>query len=107
MTDPLQKAEIMLEEFSSVFTHEDTEAIPWLGPAKKKMPNIKVTEAGVRKLLLKIKPHKAAGPDRIPNRVLKELADELAPIITVLFNQSLETGAIPQDWSDALITPVY
>ena len=95
------------EEFSSVFTHEDTEAIPWLGPAKKKMPNIKVTEAGVRKLLLKIKPHKAAGPDRIPNGVLKELADELAPIITALFNQSLETGAIPQHWADALITPVY
>ena len=46
VTDPHQKAEIMLEEFSSVVTHEDTEATPWLGPAKKKMPNIKVTDRG-------------------------------------------------------------
>ena len=43
VTDLLQKAEIMLEEFSSVFTQEYTDAIPWLGPAKKTMPNIKVT----------------------------------------------------------------
>ena len=70
MTDPHQKAEIMLEELQCLHA-EDTEAIPWLRPAKKKMPNIKVTKAGVRKLLLKIKPHKAAVPDRIPNRVLK------------------------------------
>ena len=55
------------------------------------MPNIKVTETGVSKLLLKRKPHEAAGPDRIPNRVPKELAEENAPIITALFNQSLET----------------
>ena len=62
---------------------------------------------GVKKLLQNLKPNKAAGPDRIPNRVLKELAEELAPIIAALFTQSLETGTVPRDWKDALITPVY
>ena len=96
-----------MEEFSSVFTHEDTNSIPWLGPAKKKITDVKVSVEGVKKLLQNLKPNKAAGPDRIPNRVLKELAEELAPIIAALFTQSLETGTVPRDWKDALITPVY
>ena len=107
VTDPQEKAEILLNEFSSVFTVEDTNSIPWLGPAKNQIDDIAVTEEGVSKLLANIKPHKASGPDKIANRVLKELHSELAPIMTALFNQSLSTGSIPSDWSNALITPVY
>ena len=59
------------------------------------------------KLLANIKTHKASGPDKISNRVLKELHAQLAPPMTALFNQSLTTGSIPTDWSNALITPVY
>ena len=64
-------------------------------------------EAGVRKLLSQLKPHKASGPDNIPNRVLRELSAELAPCLTTLFNQSLESGTIPDDWSKASISPVF
>ena len=97
----------MLKEFSSVFTHEDINSIPWLGPAEQKISDITVTEEGVSKLLANIKTHKASGPDKISNRVLKELHAQLAPPMTALFNQSLTTGSIPTDWSNALITPVY
>ena len=38
---------------------------------------------------------------------VKELAHELAPIMTALYNQSLNTGIIPVDWSTALVTPVF
>ena len=107
VTSPQQKADVLLEEFSSVFTQEDKESIPWLGPALKTIEDITVTTNGVKKLLEQLKPHKAAGPDRISNRVLKEAADELTPVITVLFNQSLACGSIPKDWSKALITPVF
>ena len=55
----------------------------------------------------RLKPGKASGPDRIPNRVLKELADELAPPLSALFNQSLESGCIPDDWSKAYVSPVF
>ena len=77
-----------MEVFSSVFTHEDTHSIQWLGgsPAKNKITDIKVSVEGVKKLLQNLKPNKAAGPDRIPNRVLKELAEELAPIIAALIH---------------------
>ena len=63
--------------------------------------------AGVQKLLNRLKPNKACGPDKIPNRVLKELAPVLAPPLTALYNKSLEEGTVPAEWRHAFVTPVY
>jgi hypothetical protein len=49
-------------------------------------PDINITE-GVRKLLTGLNPHKAAGPDSITPRVLKELADEIAPIAQLIYKR--------------------
>ena len=107
VTDSQQKAKMLLSEFSSVFTKEDKNSIPWLGPSSSLINDINVTTEGVEKLLSGLKTQKAAGPDRIPNRVLKELSHELAPAFTALYNQSLTTGTIPTDWANAIVTPVY
>ena len=101
------KARILLNEFGSVFTIEDIFCIPWLGRSRHCIDPIVVQVAGVRKLLQRLKPEKASGRDRIPNRVLKELADELAPPLSALFNQSLESGCIPDDWSKVFVSPVF
>ena len=58
-------------------------------------------------MLEKIQPHKASGPDEIPNIVLKMCSKSLAPGITALFQKSLDTGELPKDWTDANITPVF
>jgi hypothetical protein len=71
------------------------------------MQNIHVTENGVFKLLKGLNPHKAAGPDTIKPRLLKECAKELAPIFTILFNKSLQTGLVPAEWNQANVTPVF
>ena len=71
------------------------------------MDNIEITENGVFKLLNSLKVHKAAGPDKITARVLKQLAPVISPILTIIFKRSYETGEIPQDWRSADITPVY
>ena len=66
---------------------------------------IDITE--VAGLLKQIDPFKAAGPDGIPSRLLKEVASELSPSITLLFNASLQQGNIPDDWKKALVTPLF
>ncbi len=71
------------------------------------MEDIIVTENGVRKLLSNLKPHKAAGPDQIKPRILKECATEIAPILTSLFNKSISSGTVPKEWSEANVTPVF
>ena len=106
-TSAKDKARLLLQEFCSVFTIEDVSVIPWLGRLPVKITPIQVQSFGVKKLLLQLKPHKASGSDRLPNRILKELAHELAPSLTALYNQSLSTQVLPEDWKRAFISPVY
>jgi hypothetical protein len=47
------------------------------------------------------------GPDCIPSFILKSAADELAPILTQLYQYSLAEGEISSDWRDAHIVPVF
>ena len=58
-------------------------------------------------LLRNINISKAAGPDQIPNVILKECAEELSPGIAKLFQLSVDTGTLPSDWKNAHVTPVY
>jgi len=49
--------------------------------------------------------NKAQGPDEISPRLLKEFHTEIAPILTIIFQRSLVTGIVPNDWKHAIITP--
>ena len=71
------------------------------------MPDIEISLNGILKLLFNLKPGKAAGPDKIRPLILKELRVELAHIIKVIFERSLETGKLPADWCKAHVTPIY
>ena len=62
---------------------------------------------GVYNLLVNINPHKATGPDGIPSRLLKETAYQMAPLLTFIFQSSLDQGKPPCDWKLANITPLY
>jgi hypothetical protein len=41
---------------------------------------------------------KSTGPDELSPRILKESCDEIAPVLTFIFNQSFSAGAVPEDW---------
>ena len=64
-------------------------------------------ELGVDKLLTGLNPNKVQGPDEISPRLLKELHTEIAPILTIIFQRSLDTGIVPKDWKHAIITPAF
>ena len=59
------------------------------------------------KQLVKLKPNKSQGPDRIHPRVLKEAAKELAKPLTIIFTKSTEEGTLPDDWKSSQITPMF
>ena len=103
-----QKADILNDQFTSVFTKEDLSNPPKL--PKRHIPSlsqIKVTVRGVFKLLQGLKPHKAAGPDKVPTRLLKLGAQELAPGLTMFYQLSLDQGKLPTDWKTANVSPVF
>ena len=107
-SDSVTKADLLNKQFVSVFSQEAPGDLPDLGPSDTPdVPGIKVSTAGVVKLLKDINPSKATGPDSIPGKLLKEAAAELAPALTCIFQASIDQGRIPTDWESAKIAPVY
>ncbi|KAF7691456.1 hypothetical protein HF521_011753, partial [Silurus meridionalis] len=49
----------------------------------------------VEKTLCRVNPRKSAGPDNIPGRVLRECAEQLADVLTDIFNISLSSNVVP------------
>ena len=106
-SDAKSKADILNNQFSSVFTQEPKDNLPDLGiSTHPEMTPITINEADVRKLLQNIKPHRAAGPDNIPARILREAANNLAPAMTILFQAPIDQGTLPDDWKTANVAPI-
>ncbi len=54
-----------------------------------------LSPADVRKFLSWINPRKAAGPDNIPGRVLRDCAAQLTDVLTDIFNTMLSQAVVP------------
>ena len=109
VTKPVEIASLLNDNFQALFTTE-TPMMPDLlsrPSSYTDMADINITESGVHNLLKSLKAHKAPGPDQISPRVLKEMANVIAPILTEIFRKSYDSGIIPEDWKTANITPVF
>jgi len=66
-SDSTTKSKIMLHEFTSVFTHDDTSFIPKLSsPSFPDIEKLHINQEGVDKLLSSLDANKASDPDNIP-----------------------------------------
>ena len=109
ISNPKDKANELNKQFESVFTREGpltNDLLPDTSPYPE-MEDIEITEPGVRKMLEKLQVHKASGPDEIGPQVLKNLTSTIAPILTIIYRRSYETGSIPDDWRMANVVPAY
>ena len=84
---------------------EDTSDLE--GNPLPKIPPIQIYSDSVTQLLLNLKPHKAASPDNLPSYFLKEVAKQISPALSIIFQASLNQGALSDLWKSALIFPVY
>ena len=74
------------------------------------LPNISRIQIYVEKviqLLHNIQAHRASGPDNLPARFLKEVANKIAPVLTIIFQASLDQGCLPAIWKTAAIVPIF
>lgn len=69
--------------------------------------HISISVDGVANLLQNLNPHKATGPDGIPAYFLKECSNEIAPILTLIFQCSMQQGSMPDEWKTANIIPIF
>ena len=109
--DDLVKADTFNKYFSSVFTDEDTSRLQQLRRCLDSQPllldSVNVSEGAVFELLSVLDTTKACGPDLIPARLLKEGAAEITHSLIKIFNLTLCSGTLPQDWLSAHVVPVH
>ena len=70
------------------------------------MPKFEITVQGVTKLLEGLNGGKASGPDELPNLILKNDANKISPFLKIIFDQSLQTGKLPDGWIEANVAQV-
>ena len=103
-----EKADILQEQFASVFTYEPDGNIPALyARTNKRLSNVVVTEKMVIDEISALDRNKSADPNDIHPLMLKELALLISRPIVQLLNKSLKEGIIPLDWKIAFVTPIY
>ena len=93
LLEPLQQYQLVDRRPTSILLEND----PTL---------LQVTEERVLKMLLKLNPAKASGPDDVPCWFLKEYADIIANPICKILNASFLEQCLPKAWKLANVTPV-
>ena len=104
---PTDKANLFGSYFSANSSLSDSNAPdPPTQPLSNPIPSIIISARKVCRVLRSLKTDKASGPDGIPPRILKEFADELAPVLCCLFRLILISCNYPSSWKHALVQPV-
>ena len=104
-----EQAEEVNGQFTDVFSKTSENEVPLLEKSAPPMSDIHISNEGVIKIKMMkgLNPSKVLGPDELHRRVLKDLAAELGPVFAHLFQQSLDKGEIPKEWSLVNICPAY
>ena len=112
VSDSRAIADLLNSYFSSVFTIENVSLIP--NPTSnfdftnsQILRELCIDEKLVWEKLSNINTSKSQGPDELNPKLLFELRNELCKPLTTLFNMSIQTGVIPQDWRDACVAPLH
>ena len=95
---------LLNSQFQSVFTIECQNNCPYIRRSSPIISDIILTEPDVSTLLKALKGGKASDVENLPTRPLKECADNISEILTFIFNQTLNTCMLSNDWKSANIT---
>ena len=119
------KANALNDQFQSVFSpqdpisfkslaqkslhdlHDSGASPPFQPSPYPKMHDISIAAECIGKLLVGLNPPKSAGPDKFKPIVLQTLHKELAPILQLIFQRSLDTGKLPDIWKEANVSPIF
>ncbi|GAB0209468.1 mitochondrial enolase superfamily member 1 [Grus japonensis] len=111
VTEDTEKEKLLNAAFASVFTAkagpQESQALEVGEKVLRKEDLPLVEEDRVREHLGKLDIHKSMGPDGMHPRVLRELADVIARLLSIIFERSWRTGEVPEDWRKANVTPVF
>ena len=104
----IDKAEALNNHFHSVFSIPNRKITLFDGVSPfESIPSLSIDACGVLSQLRQLNPNRAQGPDELSPQLLKLVAEELAPALTIIFQQSYDLSSTPKDWNSAIVTPIY
>ena len=105
----LEIANILNQQFESVFVNEPTElSIPDFDLRTKiRLDNVPITSTIIETFLSKLDPNKTQGNDKVSPFVLNKFSKEWSIPLNLLFNSSMQQGALPNAWLEANVTPIF
>ncbi|EFP04018.1 hypothetical protein CRE_27617 [Caenorhabditis remanei] len=107
LCDDHEKAECFLSTFSEVFVSDDG-----LTPSIEPRTTTLIDEVSydpyvIEYVLSKLEPKCNNSPDGIPYIILKKLCTSIALPLSLIFNQSIRSGSLPDVWKTAIVIPIY
>ena len=102
------KAKILNDHFSNVFNKNMT--VDFLQIENKcvnDMQHITIDAEDIVKRLGNLNVFKSPGPDMLHPRVLKEVRNKIAVPLKLIFECSLTSTNLPQDWRSGHISPIF
>ena len=109
ITDPTQKAQLFNDYFIEQTNLNDEHCnLPNDYPCTPhSLDKFSITEFEIFKILSKLDPSKATGPDGIGNKLLKESAISICEPLCKIFQRSLDAGIFPDMWKLASVTALH
>ncbi len=100
---PPNVARVLVKYYASIYSTYAGREPQW--PTTINAPHY--TSAAVHKVLSALDIAKCSGSDDLNPFMLQILADFLAEPITTLYNKSLQSGEVPQDWWTESTCPIF
>jgi len=111
LDDDKSVVECFNQYFASVFTRDNLQAVSPVQISVNKMEPIHVDDILdvniITKVIEKLTPDKAHGPDELSAKMLLETRKEIAYPLLLLFKKSLNEASVPLDWRSANVTPIF
>ena len=109
LTETEQETAVSLNQYyHSVFTRDEGTLAPdFPDRTEERISDVIFSVDNIEERLQEINPNKATGPDGVEGRLLKECAQEMAPILHDIYRKSLDEGEVPERWKEAEIVPIH
>jgi hypothetical protein len=107
VTDPILITDAFANHFASTFNANYQSFIPSDLIASDVLPTAPISVSEVSKAIKRLRPSRCVGLDGIPSFIIKGCSDVFIPLLTHIFNLSVNSASFPTLRKQTAVVPVF